>query len=92
VLKSLFDVFFTVLPTNILTLRIHYIILISESEYIKNYIPEKKRESVLVWVLLNFNPTKFGHVSKGRNNSRINNGLRSSLSRKRITVSLKYSA
>jgi GNAT superfamily N-acetyltransferase len=34
--------------------------------------------------------TRFGHASRGKNNSRINNGLRDSLSRKRITVSMKY--
>ena len=34
--------------------------------------------------------TRFGHASKGKENSKINNGIRSSLSRKRITVSLKY--
>ena len=32
----------------------------------------------------------FGHASKGQNNSRINDEIRSSLSRKRITVSLQY--
>ena len=38
----------------------------------------------------NWKITRFGHASKGRGNTRINNGLRSSLSRKRITVSLQY--
>jgi hypothetical protein len=38
----------------------------------------------------NWKITRFGHASKGRNDSRINDGLRSSLSRKRITVSLHY--
>jgi GNAT superfamily N-acetyltransferase len=38
----------------------------------------------------NWKVTRFGHASKGRNNSRINDGLRSSLSRKRITVSMQY--
>ena len=33
---------------------------------------------------------RFGHASKGRGNTRINNEIRSSLSRKRITVSLQY--
>jgi GNAT superfamily N-acetyltransferase len=33
---------------------------------------------------------RFGHASKGQNNSRINNEIRGSLSRKRITVSLQY--
>ena len=39
----------------------------------------------------NWKITRFGHASKGRGNTRINNGLRSSLSRKRITVSIQYS-
>jgi GNAT superfamily N-acetyltransferase len=34
--------------------------------------------------------TRFGHASKGKGNTRINNEIRSSLSRKRITVSLQY--
>ena len=34
--------------------------------------------------------TRFGHASRGRGNTRINNEIRDSLSRKRITVSLKY--
>jgi GNAT superfamily N-acetyltransferase len=38
----------------------------------------------------NWRITRFGHASKGRENSRINNKIRSSLSRKRITVSLQY--
>jgi GNAT superfamily N-acetyltransferase len=38
----------------------------------------------------NWKITRFGHASKGRNDSRINNGLRSSLSRNRITVSMQY--
>jgi GNAT superfamily N-acetyltransferase len=38
----------------------------------------------------NWKITRFGHASKGRGNTRINNEIRSSLSRKRITVSLKY--
>ena len=33
---------------------------------------------------------RFGHASRGKGNSRINNGLRDSLSRSRITVSLEY--
>src|SRR5665647_1258381 len=32
----------------------------------------------------------FGHASKGKGESRINNELRSSLSRNRLTVSLQY--
>jgi GNAT superfamily N-acetyltransferase len=38
----------------------------------------------------NWKITRFGHASKGKGNTRINHELRSSLSRKRITVSLKY--
>jgi hypothetical protein len=34
--------------------------------------------------------TLFGHTSKRRNNTRINKQISNSLSRKRITVSLKY--
>jgi GNAT superfamily N-acetyltransferase len=40
--------------------------------------------------LSNWKITRFGHVSRGREDSRINNEIRGSLSRKRITVSLKY--
>jgi GNAT superfamily N-acetyltransferase len=36
--------------------------------------------------LTNWKITRFGHASKGKNNSRINAEIRSSLSRKRITV------
>jgi len=39
----------------------------------------------------NWKITRFGHASKGRDNSRINVELKSSLSRKPITVSLQYS-
>jgi GNAT superfamily N-acetyltransferase len=39
----------------------------------------------------NWKMTRFGHASRGRGNTRINNEIRSSLSRKRITVSLQYS-
>jgi GNAT superfamily N-acetyltransferase len=38
----------------------------------------------------NWKVTRFGHASKGKGNTKINDGLRSSLSRKRITVSLQY--
>jgi GNAT superfamily N-acetyltransferase len=41
--------------------------------------------------LENWKVTRFGHASKGRNDSRINAEIRSSLSRNRITVSLQYS-
>jgi len=38
----------------------------------------------------NWKITRFGHASKGKGNTRINNEIRGSLSRKRITVSLQY--
>jgi GNAT superfamily N-acetyltransferase len=34
--------------------------------------------------------TRFGHANMGRNNSKINDGLKKGLSRKRITISLQY--
>jgi GNAT superfamily N-acetyltransferase len=37
-----------------------------------------------------WNIMRFGHASKGRGNTRINNELHDSLSRKRIIVSLQY--
>jgi GNAT superfamily N-acetyltransferase len=40
--------------------------------------------------LANWKIARFGHANQGRNNSRINDELRDSLSRKRITVSLEY--
>ena len=38
----------------------------------------------------NWKITRFGHASKGRSNSRINNRIRNTLSRKRITISMQY--
>jgi GNAT superfamily N-acetyltransferase len=38
----------------------------------------------------NWEITRFGHASKGRGNTRINNEIKDSLSRKRITVSMQY--
>jgi len=38
----------------------------------------------------NWKITRFGHASQGKDNTRINNELRSSLSRERITVSMLY--
>ena len=38
----------------------------------------------------NWKVTRFGHASKGRGNTEINNGIRSSLSRNRLTVSMQY--
>jgi GNAT superfamily N-acetyltransferase len=38
----------------------------------------------------NWKISRFGHASKGKGNTRINNELRGSLSRRRITVSLQH--
>jgi GNAT superfamily N-acetyltransferase len=38
----------------------------------------------------NWKITRYGHASRGREDTRINSEIRSSLSRKRITVSLEY--
>jgi GNAT superfamily N-acetyltransferase len=38
----------------------------------------------------NWKITRFGHASKGQGNTRINNEIRCSLSRGRVTVSLQY--
>jgi GNAT superfamily N-acetyltransferase len=38
----------------------------------------------------NWKITRYGHASKGHGNTTINNEIRNSLSRKRITVSLQY--
>jgi GNAT superfamily N-acetyltransferase len=38
----------------------------------------------------NWKVARFGHASKGRGNTRINNEMRNSLSRKRITMSLQF--
>jgi GNAT superfamily N-acetyltransferase len=40
--------------------------------------------------LKNWEIKRFGHASRGKGNTRINNEIRNSLSRKRITVSLQY--
>jgi GNAT superfamily N-acetyltransferase len=40
--------------------------------------------------LKNWKITRFGHASKGREDTRINDEIRGSLSRGRITVSLQY--
>ncbi len=40
--------------------------------------------------LKNWKITRFGHASKGKENSKINSEIKTSLSRKRITVSLQY--
>jgi GNAT superfamily N-acetyltransferase len=38
----------------------------------------------------NWKVARVGHASKGKENSRINNEIKESLSRKRITVSMQY--
>ena len=38
----------------------------------------------------NWKIARFGHASKGKGDSKINNGIRKSLSRNRITVSMQY--
>jgi GNAT superfamily N-acetyltransferase len=38
----------------------------------------------------NWKITRFGHASKGKENTRINREIRNSLSRERITVSMMY--
>jgi GNAT superfamily N-acetyltransferase len=38
----------------------------------------------------NWRISRFGHASKGRGDTRINNEIKDSLSRKRITVSMQY--
>ena len=40
--------------------------------------------------LKNWKTTRYGHASKGRENTKINNQIRKSLSRKRITATLQY--
>jgi GNAT superfamily N-acetyltransferase len=40
--------------------------------------------------MANWKITRFGHASKGRENTRINNEIRTSLSRNRLTVSMQY--
>jgi len=53
--------------------------------YILTSNPQIIRGNITNWKM-----SRFGHASKGRGNTRINNELRSSLSRKRITVSMQY--
>ena len=53
--------------------------------YILTSNPQIIRGSMERWKI-----ARFGHASKGKENTRINNEIRSSLSRERITVSLKY--
>jgi hypothetical protein len=53
--------------------------------YILTSNPQIARGGMKGWKI-----ARFGHASQGKNNSRINNEIKSSLSRKRITVSLQY--
>jgi GNAT superfamily N-acetyltransferase len=53
--------------------------------YILTSNPQITRGNMENWKI-----TRLGHASRGRCNTRINDDLRSSLSRKRITVSLQY--
>jgi GNAT superfamily N-acetyltransferase len=54
--------------------------------YILTSNPQIIRSNLQGWKV-----ARFGHSSQGREDTRINNELRDSPSRKRITVSLKYS-
>jgi GNAT superfamily N-acetyltransferase len=53
--------------------------------YILTSNPQIIRGNIDNWRIM-----RYGHASKGRENTRINNEIWGSLSRKRITVSLKY--
>ena len=53
--------------------------------YILTSNPQIIRGNMQNWKIM-----RLGHASKGQVNTRINNEIRSSLSRKRITVSLQY--
>jgi GNAT superfamily N-acetyltransferase len=53
--------------------------------YILTSNPQIIRGDMKNWKII-----RFGHASRGRGSSRINNEIRSSLSRKRITVSIQY--
>lgn len=53
--------------------------------YILTSNPQIIRGDIKGWRI-----ARFGHASKGKENSRINSEIRDSLSRRRITVSLKY--
>jgi GNAT superfamily N-acetyltransferase len=55
--------------------------------YILTSNPQIIRGNMEDWKLV-----RFGHASKGKENTRINREIRNSLSRERITVSLKYVA
>ena len=53
--------------------------------YLLTSNPQLIRGNLSSWKI-----ARFGHASKGKENTIINNEIRSSLSRKRITVSLQY--
>jgi GNAT superfamily N-acetyltransferase len=53
--------------------------------YILTSNPQIIRGSMDNWSIM-----RYGHASKGKGNTKINNEIRGSLSRKRITVSLQY--
>lgn len=53
--------------------------------YILTSNPQLIRGGIKSWMI-----TRFGHASKGRNNTRINDELKRSLSRNRLTVSMQY--
>jgi GNAT superfamily N-acetyltransferase len=53
--------------------------------YILTSNPQIIRGNMTQWKI-----TRYGHASRGKGNTRLNNEIRSSLSRKRITVSLQY--
>ncbi len=53
--------------------------------YILTSNPQIVRGNMDNWRIM-----RHGHASKGKNNSRLNDGLRGSLSRKRLTVSMQY--
>jgi len=53
--------------------------------YILTSNPQIMRGKMKNWKI-----TRFGHANSGKGNSRINNEIRRSLSRNRITVSLQY--
>jgi GNAT superfamily N-acetyltransferase len=53
--------------------------------YILTSNPQIIRGNMENWKII-----RYGHASKGRENTRINNEIKDSLSRKRITVSMQY--
>jgi GNAT superfamily N-acetyltransferase len=53
--------------------------------YILTSNPQIIRGNMKRWKI-----TRFGHASRGKGDTKINNGMRDSLSRKRLSVSLQY--